>query len=73
MTDSKSLFASKTLWANLVGLAALALGAFGLDTSSVDAPRIGEAAAQLVAAGSFIASTLFRVTATKKLAVTAGD
>lgn len=67
MTDSKSLLASKTLWANLVGLAALGLGAFGFDAGGLDAARLGEAIPQAIAALSFIASTVFRITATRRL------
>ena len=67
MNDVKSIFASRTLWANVIGLAATALAAIGVDTGNVDANKLAEAAAQLVAAGSFIGSTVFRLTATKRL------
>jgi lysozyme family protein len=67
MFDSKSILASRTVWANLVGLAAVALGTFGLDTSGLDAAAFADAAVQLIAAGSFIASTVFRIVATKQL------
>jgi lysozyme family protein len=67
MFDSKSILASRTVWTNLIGLMAVGLGAFGLDTSSLDGPAFAEAAVQLVAAGSFIASTVFRIVATKQL------
>ncbi len=36
MTDSKSPLASKTVWANLIGLAVLALGFFGIETGPLD-------------------------------------
>jgi hypothetical protein len=68
MTDAKSIFASRTVWANLIGLVSLGLGLFGFSTSDVDAGALAEAAAQLVAATSFIASTVFRVLATKQIA-----
>ena len=67
MFDSKSILASRTVWANLVGLAAVVLGAFGLDTSSLDADAFAAAAVELVVAGSFIASTVFRIVATRQL------
>jgi lysozyme family protein len=69
MTDTKSLFTSKTMWANLIGLGALTLSIFGLDTSGVDQAGLANALAQTVAAGSFIASTVFRVTAKKRIAL----
>lgn len=68
MTQTKPILASRTLWANLVGLAAIAFGMLGFDTSTVDLNGFAEAAAQLVAAASFVASTVFRVAATKQLA-----
>lgn len=68
MTDRKPIAASKTVWANITGLACLALALIGVDTGSVDTDKFAEAAAQLVAAGSFIASTVFRITASKHLA-----
>lgn len=67
MMDNKTVFASRTVWANLIGLAALALGVFGYDASPLDAGAFEEAVAQMIAAGSFIASTVFRVMATKQL------
>jgi hypothetical protein len=63
----KSILASRTVWANLIGLAATGLAGLGIDTGSVDADKLAEAAAQLVAAASFIGSTVFRLTATKRL------
>lgn len=68
MTDHKPIAASKTVWANLVGLACVALAAVGVDTGGVDTDRFAESVAQLVAAASFIASTVFRITASKQLA-----
>jgi lysozyme family protein len=60
MIDTKTLFASRTVWANLIGLAALILG---MDTGAFQ-----EALVQFIAAASFIASTVFRILATKQLA-----
>ena len=67
MTDVKSILASRTVWANVIGLAAMGLALVGIDTGDLDVDRLAEAAAQLVAAGSFVASTLFRVAATRQL------
>lgn len=67
MLDTKSILASRTVWSNLVGLAAVALGVFGFDTTGLDPSAFAEAAVQLVAAASFIASTVFRIVATRQL------
>lgn len=67
MTDMKSILASRTVWANVIGLAAMGLALAGIDTGDLDVDRLAEAAAQLVAAGSFVASTIFRVAATRQL------
>jgi hypothetical protein len=67
MIDSKTILASRTVWSNLIGLAALGLGLFGLDVTGLESPAFLEAVAQVVAAGSFIASTVFRIAATKQI------
>ncbi|MFO1149270.1 MAG: glycoside hydrolase family 108 protein [Alsobacter sp.] len=67
MSDVKSILASRTVWSNAVGLAALGLSAVGFDTTGLDAPGLVDAGLQVVAGGSFIASTLFRVLATRRL------
>lgn len=67
MFDTKTILASRTVWANLIGLAALVLGLFGLDGSALTTGAFEEALVQLVAAGSFIASTVFRILATKQI------
>jgi hypothetical protein len=67
MTEKKTPFASRTVWANLVGLAALVLPLAGFDASGLDQERLVEAGATLVAAGSFVASSVFRVVATRRL------
>lgn len=69
MTDTKSLLASRTLWANLVGLGAVMMSIFGIDTSSADHAGLAEAIPQVVAGISFIASTVFRIGATRRIAV----
>lgn len=67
MMDSKAILSSRTVWSNLLGLAFLGLGLVGVDTGSVDVDRTAEALAQMMAAGSFVASTVFRIAATKQL------
>lgn len=67
MEETKSLFASRTVWANIVGLAALLLTHFGFDASTIDQTKLLDALSQIIAAGSFIASTIFRVLARKAI------
>jgi lysozyme family protein len=62
MNDVKSILASRTVWANLVGLTLA-----GIDTGDLDVNRLAESAAQLVAAASFIGLTVFRIAATRRL------
>jgi lysozyme family protein len=69
MTKPKSLFWSCTVWANLVGLDAVLLSIFGFDTSTMDSPGMADAIEQSVAGISFLASTIFRVIATRRLAM----
>jgi hypothetical protein len=67
MFDTKTILASRTVWSNLIGLAALILGLFGFDGSALATGAVEEALLQIIAAGSFIASTLFRIVATKQI------
>jgi lysozyme family protein len=67
METTKSLLASRTLWANAIGLVSVGLAAFGFNTTGLDAGVITEQLFQAVAAGSFIVSSLFRVLASKRL------
>lgn len=67
MFDTKTILASRTVWSNLIGLLALVLGLFGFDGSALATGAVEEALVQFIAAGSFIASTLFRVLATKQI------
>lgn len=67
MIDTKTIFASRTVWANLIGLAALVLGLFGFDASALNAGAFQESLVQFIAAASFIASTVFRIVATKQI------
>jgi len=67
MFDTKTILASRTVWSNLIGLTALVLGLFGFDSSALATGAVEEALLQIIAAGSFIASTLFRIVATKQI------
>ncbi|MBB3018572.1 hypothetical protein FHR70_001626 [Microvirga lupini] len=67
MFDTKTILASRTIWSNLIGLAALVLGLFGFDGSALTTGAVEEALVQIIAAGSFIASTVFRILATKQI------
>jgi hypothetical protein len=66
--DFKPLLASRTVWSNLVGLAAFILSVSGLPVDAIgDQGAVVDAVLQIVAGGSFLASTLFRVIATRRL------
>lgn len=67
MIDTKSILASRTVWANLIGLAALVLGLLGFDASTLNTGAFVDAVVQLIAAASFVASTIFRILATKQI------
>jgi hypothetical protein len=67
MDTSKGVFASKTVWANLVGLASIGLGLAGVDTANIDSGGLAEALSQIVAGASFVASTVFRLRATQRI------
>ena len=67
MIDTKAILASRTVWANLIGFAALILGLLGFDASALDTGAVADAVVQLIAAASFIASTVFRILATKQI------
>lgn len=67
MDVTKSVFLSKTLWANAIGLIALALSIFGFNTAGLDPSALAEQILQAIAAASFVFSSVFRVIATKKI------
>ncbi|MCU0817886.1 MAG: glycoside hydrolase family 108 protein [Beijerinckiaceae bacterium] len=67
MFDSKALLQSRTVWANVVGLGSLALSVMGFQTVGLDQSVLTDRLLEVVAAGSFVASTIFRVIATKRL------
>jgi lysozyme family protein len=68
MDKTKTLLTSRTLWANMIGFAAVIAGHLGYDASSVDGPGLIEAGSHAIAALSFIASSVFRVVATRRIA-----
>jgi lysozyme family protein len=68
MIDTKSILGSRTVWSNFVGLSALALSALGFETGAIESAKVTDALLQIVAGGSFVASTVFRVIATRRLA-----
>lgn len=67
MDLTKTIFSSRTVWANGIGLLAVLLSWFGFDTAGLDRTAVTDNLFQAVAAVSFVASTVFRVIASKKL------
>lgn len=65
LETTKSILQSRTVWANLIGLASLGLSLFGY--GGIDVGGLTDAVLQTVTAGSFIASTVFRIKASAKL------
>lgn len=65
---SKSILSSRTIWANAIGLGAFMLSMLEFDASGIDKNALTEAILQIVTAGSFIASAIFRVLASKRIA-----
>jgi lysozyme family protein len=67
MNDVKSLFQSRTIWSNIIGLSAITIAHFGIDVSTIDQSKVLDSVVQIIAAGGFISSSIFRIFATKKL------
>jgi hypothetical protein len=67
MNQAKTMLSSRTLWANAVGLASVLYVALGGDASAIDADEIGARIAEVVAGVSFLASSAFRIMATRRL------
>jgi hypothetical protein len=68
LLQMKPILTSRTLWSNAVGLLALLLAASGIPADVLgDTGKIVDAILQITAGASFLASTLFRVLATRKL------
>jgi lysozyme family protein len=68
MIDTKPVLASRTVWANLIGLVAVGIGLFGIDASGAEIETATEALVRIVAGASCLAGIYFRVTATKQIA-----
>jgi hypothetical protein len=67
MSDWKNFLLSRTVWANTIGLTALVLASFGFRPSGIDTDQLVDVILQVIAGISFLASTVFRVLATRKL------
>ncbi len=67
MTDMKSILASRTVWANIIGFGALVGSAAGVQTGAIDQGQTVDAVLQVVTGVSFLASTVARVMATARL------
>lgn len=66
MTHAKSFLASRTVWANLIGFAAIALSLLGFDVTGIDRGALTEAILQIVAGASFVLSTIGHIAATRR-------
>ncbi len=67
MTDFKSIIESRTVWANIVGILALGAALIGVDIGEDEANSVIDACLKAVTAASFVASTVFRVIATRRI------
>jgi hypothetical protein len=69
MIEFKTLLTSRTVWANVVGFSTLIISMFGYQGPLIERDQMVDAILQVVTGGSFVASTIFRVIATKKIAL----
>jgi hypothetical protein len=69
MIEFKNLLMSRTVWANVVGLSTLLISMFGFQAPLIERDQLVDAILQVVTGGSFVASTIFRIIATKKIAL----
>lgn len=67
MDLTKTMFQSRTVWANIIGLLALGASAFGLNVAGLDTGALTDAILQTIAGGSLVASTVFRIVATRRI------
>ncbi len=67
MSEWKTFLESRTVWANLVGLTALILSSLGFSALGFDQEAVIDGILQVVTGLSFLASTAFRVLATRKI------
>jgi hypothetical protein len=64
----KSYFASRSIWSNIIGLAALVLDIMGFDSiAPEEQEQLLDAVLKLIEVGGFMAGIIFRAIATKKL------
>jgi lysozyme family protein len=68
MDQTQSIFQSRTVWSNIIGFGAFLLSITGHGVA-FDTGQVTDSVMQLVTAGSFVASTIFRVLSTKKVAL----
>ena len=66
MDQTQSIFQSRTVWSNIIGFGAFILTLTGHGTG-LDTGQLTDSIMQLVTAGSFLASTVFRILSTKKV------
>jgi hypothetical protein len=66
-TELASILQSRTVWANIIGMAAFLLSRFGLDGATLDQPALVDAILSAVTTLSFVASAFFRVVATRRI------
>ena len=69
MPNWKSFLQSRTIWSNGIGLAVLILSGLGFKTAGIDPEPLVDAILQITTGGCFVASTVFRVLATRRLTV----
>jgi hypothetical protein len=67
MNSVKTFLESRTVWANVIGLASLILTVKGVPVPDGVQERLVEAVLQSVTGVSFLASTIFRVVAEKRI------
>jgi lysozyme family protein len=61
MIAFKNILLNRPIWANLVGLASIALSLFGIDTSGLDTAGLSDSILQVVAGASFIVSSVLHL------------
>ncbi|MBX3537397.1 MAG: glycoside hydrolase family 108 protein [Chelatococcus sp.] len=61
MGNLRTILLSRPIWANLVGLASIMLSLAGLDTTGLDTAGFSDALLQVIAGGSFIASSVLQL------------
>lgn len=69
MSEAKTFLESRTVWANIIGLASLILSVKGVPVPEGIQERLVEAVLQSVTGVSFLASTVFRISAKKRIGV----